>query len=316
MNERVVLFGPTRSLVGILTSPASGPSARGMAVILTNVGFNHRAGPGRLNVEAARALARHGFHVFRFDVAGLGDSGPRVGGGDAAGAAARELRIAIDWLEASIDVHEFLLVGLCSGVDTVHPVATDDARVAGAVFIDGYNYRTRGAVVRDRSVRWLQPARWLRFTRRRLVLWRERRAGIRPAGGPSVFTRKYPAIEDFRRDVARMVTRGVRLLFVWSGNDRWYNAERQQYELLGPDVPSNGIEVEYTPQADHLFSAIRHRRALLARLESWSLGVHAARRPAPRAADERSPDRVQGRGVPAVTLALPVPLLLGSFLVI
>src|SRR5690606_23743533 len=75
MRESAVLFGPTRSLVGVVTEPAAG-SARpdAPAVLILNSGLVHRVGPKRLHVRLARRLAGLGFTCMRIDLSGIGDS--------------------------------------------------------------------------------------------------------------------------------------------------------------------------------------------------------------------------------------------------
>ena len=62
MNERIIQFGTTGSLIGIVTRPnddSIDPSKP--AVILLNSGIVHKVGPHRLYVKLARAFANNGF---------------------------------------------------------------------------------------------------------------------------------------------------------------------------------------------------------------------------------------------------------------
>src|SRR5438045_1954876 len=78
MREEAVLFGEFRSLVGIVTEPTTQhPHLARQAVILLNPGIVHRVGPGRIYVKIARALAKMGFVILRFDLSGIGDSAVR-----------------------------------------------------------------------------------------------------------------------------------------------------------------------------------------------------------------------------------------------
>src|ERR1700761_7552568 len=79
-TEQTVLVGTKHLLVGIMTrSLASQPCAKPTVVVL-NTGIIHRVGHYRLSVRLARLLAGSGFHVLRFDFAGVGDSEARTDG--------------------------------------------------------------------------------------------------------------------------------------------------------------------------------------------------------------------------------------------
>lgn len=269
MTERAVVFGPNQALVGIVATPDHDAAGRTRAVVMANIGLHHRVGPYRLYVDLARRLAARGLVALRFDLSGLGDSAPRQDTLSDAERGASDLREAMDWLETRMGVKEFLIVALCSGVDSAHLAAVRDDRVTGAVFIDGYTYSTVRSRLRHHTLRYLQLERWLRYGRRRLAR--------SPAGGngsvaetPAVFAREYPSRARFREDVARMVGRGARLLFIWTGTYSTYNARTQLFEILGGGVPRQGIEVERMSGADHVFTSRRHRHALLDRIERWA----------------------------------------------
>ena len=269
MRERAILFGSHRGLVGVVTEPATPAPGPRRAVVMSNIGLHHRVGPFRLYVELARLLAAQGWYVLRFDLSGLGDSAARTGALGDAERAALDVSEALDWLGDRLGVARFVLLGLCSGVDSTHAVAVADPRVAGAVFIDGYTYPTAGFRLRHHTRRYLQGGRWARFARRRLRRLASGRPPA-PAEPAAVFTREYPPLERFRADVARMVARGARLLFVFTGTvDVRYNHRGQLFEMLGPTVPREHIEVELYRSADHLFTATAARAELTAHVGRW-----------------------------------------------
>jgi pimeloyl-ACP methyl ester carboxylesterase len=268
LKERAIVFGQHRGLMGIVAEP-SAVERQPVAVLLWNVGTHHRVGPFRLNVELARRLAVEGYPVLRFDLSGLGDSEPRPG----AAMADHErhmldVREAMDWMEANAGVNRFVLVGLCSGVDSAHPLARDDARVAGAVFIDGYLYPTRGFWFR-RYHRGL-IRRWLRAVAVRLAERRIRQSRELGRDERNVFDRHLPTLEEFRADVARMTDRGARVLFVNTGNVVGvFNDAEQMYETLGTGARRDLIRSELFPEADHLFTATRLRAELGDLISDW-----------------------------------------------
>src|ERR1700760_457890 len=71
-TERVLTFDcQGDALVGVLSEP-SAPRETGVVIVVG--GPQYRAGSHRQFVLLARAIARQGFAVLRFDVRGMGDS--------------------------------------------------------------------------------------------------------------------------------------------------------------------------------------------------------------------------------------------------
>src|SRR5262249_41153333 len=143
MREKAFLFGKHRSLFGISTDPDPRTTAAGRpAVILLNAGVVHRIGPHRCSVRIARRLAAGGFPALRFDLAGIGDSAPRRDALSFAEGAVSDVVEAMDHLQKTRGARSFVLMGLCAGAVNAYETARRDARVAGALMIDGYAYPT------------------------------------------------------------------------------------------------------------------------------------------------------------------------------
>jgi len=101
MNEQVIRFEPSQTLVGIVTQPAPALANPDLpAVVLLNAGLLHRVGPNRIYVQLARKLAGFGFTVLRFDFSGMGDSRPREDHLPYVQSAPAEAKDAMDWLTA------------------------------------------------------------------------------------------------------------------------------------------------------------------------------------------------------------------------
>jgi alpha-beta hydrolase superfamily lysophospholipase len=274
MSERASAFGSHGGLVGVVCEPDAGPEPGAPAVLLFNVGLNHRVGPGRLNVDLARSLARSGYASLRFDLSGLGDSEPRGGASSDAERSVVDLREAMDFLQRRRGIEAFVVVGLCSGVDGAHAAALADPRVRGAVFIDGYAYPTPGYhVLRGaRKARgYLDPSYW-----RRWIGWKARRLrGLSPdvdvetGSREPIFDRTYPPLKAFRDDLQALLERQVRMLFLYTV-DAWFFNHRSQFApMIGRRALPGGIEVEYWTDADHVFRAVPARRRLVQRLTAW-----------------------------------------------
>ncbi len=113
----------------------------------------------------------------------------------------------------------------------------------------------------------LQLARWKRFLHRHLGSEEPIEVGD---GLPQVFVRDHPTRDQFRQDVMRMTRRGLRLLFVFSGGVFYrFNSPRQFVEMLGSRVVSDSIEVDTMYSADHVFTSVAKRDALVERLDRW-----------------------------------------------
>ena len=272
MKERAIVFGAHGGLVGILTEPACEQPVR-TAVIVSNIGMHHRVGPFRLYVELARRLAASSVPVLRFDLAGMGDSEPRHDAATPSERAMRDMNDAMQLLTETVGAETFIVIGLCSGVDSSHAAAARDPRVIAAAFIDGYSYPSLGFYVRRFSISLLQAARWKRFFRRHLGTEEPIQFGD---DLPQVFVRDYPTRDKFRQDVVTMTRRGLRLLFVFSGGVFYrFNSPRQFFEMLGARIQSDRIEVDTMYSADHVFTSVEKRNALVDRLDQWVQKVMA-----------------------------------------
>jgi hypothetical protein len=281
MRERAFTFGAHGGLLGVLCEPDPADAVPGApAVLLTNMGVNHRVGANRLWVDLSRRLARLGFTVLRFDLSGLGDSAPRPGAHGDLERAVVDHREAMDFVVARGGPSSFVVMGLCSGADPAHAVAVADPRVVGVVYIDGFVWKTRGYWMRQLTIRKLEPARWRRYWRRAQA---RRRGGPRAAGeAPEIYQREMPTPEQFRADLGAMLDRGVAVLAVYSGGTMDYAFAGQFAEMVGPVARHPSLRTAHFPRADHLFTDVAERERLVAQLCDWMRGPGgAARRPAP-----------------------------------
>lgn len=283
MRERVQVFGSQGGLVGVLTEPDPGREREGApALVVSNVGLNHRPGPNRLYVDLARSLAARGFSTLRFDLSGLGDSAPRRDAPSDLGRAVLDVSEAMDHLAHKRGARSFALMGICSGTDSTHTLATTDPRVSAAIFVDGYAYTTPLSTLHHYTLRNLEPGRWRRFARRFYEQRVARRAQAREPGEASeVYDRAYPTLEQFRADVARMSARGCESLFVYTG--AWNYAYLGQFDDMTRGVDLAGrVRVEHFPRADHTFTAMNERARLFDTLGGWLEARFPAREAAAR----------------------------------
>ena len=154
MREEAVLFGNGGSLVGVITEPETSENrSDGVAVILLNSGVLHHVGPGAIYVKIARLMSNLGFTSLRFDFSGVGDSGVRVDGVPFGKSSILEAQEAMDYLETTRGVREFILMGICSGAVASFETADADARVVGAVLMNPRSFGEKSGAANGRRAR-------------------------------------------------------------------------------------------------------------------------------------------------------------------
>ena len=117
LTETAVFLSSEPRVFAIATEPRRG-EARRRGVILLNAGATHHVGPNRMYVDLARRWAARGYVVFRMDLAGLGDSGIRLGRPDNEvhpPAALEDVRAAVDFMRSRYGINNITLGGMCSG---------------------------------------------------------------------------------------------------------------------------------------------------------------------------------------------------------
>jgi len=268
MRERAFTFGTHGNLLGVLAEPDPADAVAGApAVLLANMGVNHRVGSNRLWVNLSRRLARQGFQVLRFDLSGLGDSPQRPGSHGDLERAVLDLREAMDFVRSRGGPRSFVVMGLCSGADSAHAAAVADPRVSAVVYVDGFVWRTPGFWLRYWTIRKLEPSRWRRYWRRAEA---RRRGGPREAGeAPEIFQREMPTPPQFRLDLSALLARGTAVLAVYTGGLMDYAYAGQIREMIGPLARHPLFATAYFPRADHLFTDISEHERLLEHLCEW-----------------------------------------------
>lgn len=289
--ESVLSFGRDEHLSGVLTrvsAPAAGlasplPSAGrgGLGVLLLNAGVIARSGPHRFNVKLARALARGGVPVLRFDVSGQGDSGTMADALPYSQQVTNDLVSAIDVMQSVAEVEQVLIVGLCSGANQGWVAALVEPRIAGLVMIDPFAYPTGKTLARYhwRRIR-------LRGARENLSLAgtavRKASGNLfqevsrhRKSAGETAIKQEYGdssrlPLSEYVQGMQQLVDRGVSLLLIYTGSwSRHYSYPEQFADLFGPYPFSAQIECEYVPQFDHTLTLVSMQQKMIRRIESW-----------------------------------------------
>ncbi len=280
MNEEVVQFGESGTLVGIVTEPpAQSRRSDAPGVILLNAGFIHRIGPYRLNVNLARDLASAGLTVLRFDLSGIGDSRLRRDNLPIEKSAALEAREAMDFLQASKGARRFILMGLCSGAENAVRVAGIDPRVAGAVCMN-YQGDANDPVIADRyhARYYLRRAlfdlrSWARFlggkSDYRSVV---RLVGLRIWSQLSPAARSSPKAREVAKNLRALRARGVPLLLVYSEGDPGLDYIRYYLgDEIGVLKASGRVRVEIVEGGNHMFAPLAVQERLVRMVHDWVL---------------------------------------------
>ncbi|VFQ44459.1 alpha/beta fold hydrolase [Desulfoluna butyratoxydans] len=269
--EKVLVFGEHRNLVGILSEPEGGGG--GMpGVLLLNAGLLHRVGPYRLYVELARGLEASGFHVLRFDGSGLGDSAMPHDSRDYDERSRDDITDAMDLLTEKKGIETFVLVGLCSGADNAHAVASVDERVTGVVMLDGFTYPTLRFYLKDYAPYMINPVRLAWFLAKCLG---RAVARLIPAlraskGGGDVYERTFPPKARVAGELAEMAGRGVRMLTIYSGGIAGYYNYADQFTDMFKGTDFKGLlQLEYIEEANHTYTALSVRRHLMGIIFTW-----------------------------------------------
>ena len=281
MKEKILRFGRTAPLIGVLTEPRVAREAADLpAVILLNSGILHRVGACRLHVNIARRLAQDGFTVLRFDYSGIGDSEARRDDLAFEESALLETREAMDHLAKTRGTREFVLMGLCSGADMAHEVARVDKRVVGLVMLDGWAYRNAGYYLHHYGSRALQLDVWRRWISNRVArMLGAARAMQQPAQQQlegftyevPKYVRHFPPRKRIAADLKDFVERNIAMYFIFSGGQPDEYNHAGQYRRTFWRVPfANRLREEFLPDADHIFTGLGHQAFVVDSVAEWA----------------------------------------------
>lgn len=273
MSEQTFAFGRGGNLCGTLTSAQGSPA--GVAILLLNAGIIHRIGPHRINVKLARDLAGHGFHCFRFDLSGLGDS--RFSAQARSSYQEQAIADIADAMQAVTErtgVSRFAVFGICSGAQNGLAAAAVDARLAGLFMVDGYAYATASSAWHRR---WFylrrapltSIARWLLSLRRRLL----GTAAAAPSDAVEIdYGQNTPPKPVFAQMLTTLVGRGVRVAALFTGS--WierFSYLRQWHDGFRGETFVDRVEIDFQPELDHTASTLAGQRFLVERVRRWAL---------------------------------------------
>jgi len=282
MNERAVLFGADRRLVGVVTCPPA-PTRRTTGVILFNAGVVHRVGPNRLYVELARRLSARGFTVLRFDHSGLGDSPPRDDRLDFARTTLLEAIEAMNCLEAEQQCTRFVLVGLCSGTLTAFRAAQEDVRVVSLVLLtallqdpstvpeeivaEATNRRVARSYLTEKAV---SGRGWRKLLAGNVDLRRIWRVIRRVVPASTSRARALPGVAEVATQMERLLKRGVSVFLVYPEPTTLLEYFRM---TVAPQLRRfrrhGAIELTILRRADHTFTELHNQERVVDLVGTW-----------------------------------------------
>jgi pimeloyl-ACP methyl ester carboxylesterase len=264
-------MGHDQSLVGILGEPADASAAVNRPVfIMLNAGLLHHIGQNRLSVGLTRKLQAQGYYVLRFDLSGIGDSVNRRSELSFQERSISEIQEAIDFLQTSKGLSDFILCGLCTGADNAFRTAVVEPRVSGIVMLEGYAYSTAAYKQRKYLKKALQLSAW----KSRMQGYTGRGLGKGGAGGEDQrgdvsYHWKLPPKEKMSSDLSRLIDRGVRMLMIYAGNNGSYNYQGQFADAF-PSLSASGLLQESLyEKSDHNFSMSSDRECLYEEVAQW-----------------------------------------------
>lgn len=294
MTEKALLFGESKTLVGVVTDPppaSNGGGPRG-GVVFLNAGIVHRVGPNRLHVKLARELAEAGFVAMRFDFSGIGDSEPRRDGRPFIQSSLEEVKDALDYLASSRGIDRFVLVGLCSGADNALRVAARDRRVVGAVLIEGHAVPTTAYLRHLYRKKLLRPGSWLRLLSGRSELWQdvlrilkrsaaEKEKKMEGKGSDKMAGAEarpeedsvslVPSKSEIVSSLEAMGRRGTRALLVYSqGSPSHYFYQTTVRRPVGPLRRTGAVTTHLIRGTDHIFTHRGSQADLLTTVCEWT----------------------------------------------
>jgi alpha-beta hydrolase superfamily lysophospholipase len=294
VEERALFYDAAQERFAVLTTPASAPATH--VVVLITSTFGYRVGPNRMNVPAARRLARQGIATLRIDQDGAGESRhpngklPRI---PYDLAAADDVRMAVQLLVRR-GYREVALSGLCAGAfhawyaaDRSGDAVTRALLVNPGSFVPLPNYLETSYIPVEGLPLWrhrLSQEKRL-FGKAKILAQR----GIYIAGVGEKYARTlFPLLlqqDSPVTQLGRMGARGARLSIIFSTGDESVKRLRMALGFRRESFLRKGwLSTAYIDGPDHNFTPRWANRALLDAMErdliAWYRGAASRARPA------------------------------------
>lgn len=277
---------------GILTRRAGDTAPSGHAILLLNAGSTRRIGPSRMSVTLARRWCQDGHHVFRFDLAGVGDSPTRPGrvpNMSYPHEAMADVAAVLRFLQGLPGITRVHAVGLCSGAYHALKAARDGLPLASVTMINPLIYfnaegleliegdatlsvhKVHSAVAAYKSSA-LSGDKWRKLLRgqvdiRVLLSVLSRRFAMGMAGQLRNLARwvHWPLRDDLGSELRRLAAAGVMLHFVFAKGDPGEAMLHDQAGSILASLERQGtMSIRVFDGADHVFTDLLPRTEMLA----------------------------------------------------
>lgn len=246
--------GGAETLFGVLTRPTGEPNGT-TVTMLTGGGYITSTHRNRMYVTLGRRLSVHGYHSFRFDYHGTGESTGTVERFSLDQPFSEDVSGALRWIEAR-EPTKHVLIGSCFGARTVLSCSPGVAGLAGAVLIS--------PPVRDFS--------WDPRTRQYV-------GGGAPFDTSEGSSGATPSSPAFLLPLSRLVEDEVPVLFIYGAGEAFYEDFQQAGAGdLRPTLEQAGalVDVRTLPGNVHQFRSLDVQRAVIELIEDWLCGRQAA----------------------------------------
>src|ERR1044071_3454942 len=274
-REEPLQFGEGGRLFGILTVPSMPPrNAQELPIfVFLSAGLLHRVGPYRLHVRLARELAQMGFSSLRVDLAGTGDSPPRVQLTNQQSVAA-DFQDIISVLDSRLGCLSVVLAGLCSGADNAVRLTLVEPRVVGLVLLDPFCIPDSGFRRREFLAKYSNPVRCITWLNRRLkaLVTAHAKTQHEDSSVDPLRLRDLPTPEQLRQAFETMREREGRVLSIFTRYARRYYNQRGQLRRALGIKRFDRFCTELFWQVEHTYTLELHRRRLIDKIKTWAGG--------------------------------------------
>jgi len=253
--EKIIEFGPSNKLVGVVSYPEKTDTTK-PAIVILNSGVMHHVGACRSAVVIARLFASAGYPVLRFNYYGIGYSGY----GDTSVRSPldikQEIPLALNELSKLTGVKSFVLHGLCSGARDAFSAALSDERIIAISQIDSHAYRNIHFYLNKIPRFMTNPMLWLNAIKVRLP--KKSSPPTQNKASPQMEVQAwpdYPPKRNVESGYQKLTARNVKLLITYTGswNDE-YNYENQFFDMYSNTDFKNLVTINYMPQANHVMT--------------------------------------------------------------
>lgn len=271
MKEEIANIGDTDKLSGVVGVPDSIDPTKPTVVIL-NSGLMHRVGASRTSVYLSRALVKQGFLVLRFDLSGIGDSEARTVNLDPTDRIIQEVSTALDYLQHNYASERFVLYGLCSGAQNSFKAALVDNRIVGLAGVDNFGFLTKRYYLVHYLPKLFEFGHWKSFLTRNIKnlfslsggLFNNKPMEVEEDPWP------YPPKEFVENGYGKLVTRGLRFLYIYTGSwAKQYNYLNQFNDMYPSVKFGNSVELWFKPKMTHSMVEPESQKFMIETVTQW-----------------------------------------------